>query len=127
MKRKNKKMLICQQKNSFYEKKARKNDDYQLLNAGDSNDNDRCGFSRETTKKRRRKSHFPHLLSIISLIFLIKIEHLLVGASEPTSTTTTYNNNNTSDFDESKIFGHFQGRSGSRTYFFRQFKKKCSN
>lgn len=112
MKRKNKKMLICQQKNSFYEKKARKNDDYQL-NAGDSNDNDRCGFSGETTKKRRRKIHFPHLLSIISLIFLIKIEHLLVGASEePTSTTT---NNNTSDFDESKIFGHFQGRSGSRT------------
>lgn len=120
MKRKNKKMLICQQKNSFYEKKARKNDDYPL-NAGDSNDNDRCGFSGETTKKTRRKSHFPHLLSIISLLFLINIEHLLVGASEePTTSTTGYNNNNnTSDFDESKIFGHFQGRkgSGSRTFF----------
>lgn len=127
MKRKNKKMLFGQQKNRFYCETKRKNndnndDDYQKemqLNAGD---NDfvylrKCGFLKreisffveKTKQKKRRNVYFPQLLSIILLIFFIKIE-IFVFASELTTSRIESIFHNNTNIDESRIFGHFQGR-----------------
>lgn len=129
MKRKNKKMLICQQKNNFYCEKERKNnnnednDDYQKrqqqemqLNISDNifARSRECGSIKKkisllSETKKMRKSNFPQFLSIFLLLFLTKIE-IFVFASELTSSSIDNIFHNNTNFDEPRIFGHFQGR-----------------
>lgn len=127
MRRKNKKMLICQQKSNFYSERERKNninenDDYQRrqqqkkemqLNVSDNNvlgHSRECGLLDET--KKMRKSNFPQFLPIILLLFATQIK-IFVFASDLTGSSSIDNIFNgttaTTNVDETRIFGHFQG------------------